>query len=189
MQAFKVKYGQKLFSAFGNSPMGYSLPASVGASIANKNKKVICIDGDGSIQINIQELHTIKKLNLPIKIFILNNNGYGIIKQFQELYLGGRYEASGKGVSNPNFKNIAKAFGINYNLIENHKNLFNLKKILKSKKSEIIEILIKPNQKIIPKLQFGNPLEDMSPLLTRKEFFDNMDIPLSTRNNKIFEAN
>ena len=89
--------GQKLFSAFGNSPIGYALPASIGASVVKKKSRIICIDGDGSIQINLQELHTIDKLKLPIKIFILNNNGYGIIKQFQELYLGARYEASGKG--------------------------------------------------------------------------------------------
>ena len=73
------------------------LPASIGASVAKGKSKIICIDGDGSIQINLQELHTIDKLKLPIKIFILNNNGYGIIKQFQELYLNKRYEASGKG--------------------------------------------------------------------------------------------
>ena len=95
IQSFKVKFGQKLFSAFGNSPMGYALPASIGASIVKNKSRIICIDGDGSIQINLQELHTIDKLQLPIKIFILNNDGYGIIKQFQELYLGKRYEASG----------------------------------------------------------------------------------------------
>ena len=75
LQGFKVKYGQRLFSAFGNSPMGYALPASIGASVAKGKSKIICIDGDGSIQINLQELHTIDKLKLPIKIFILNNNG------------------------------------------------------------------------------------------------------------------
>ena len=189
IQAFKVKYGQKLFSAFGNSPMGYALPASIGASIAKNKSKVICIDGDGSIQINIQELHTVDKLKLPIKIFILNNNGYGIIKQFQELYLGKRFEASGKGVSNPNFKKISKAFNINYNLIKNHNDLKYIKKIISSKSPEIIEVMIKSNQKIIPKLQFGNPIEDMSPLLPRKEFFNNMDIKTINRDKKIFEAN
>ena len=189
IQAFKVKYGQKLFSAFGNSPMGYALPASIGASIAKNKSKVICIDGDGSIQINLQELHTIDKLRLPIKIFILNNNGYGIIKQFQELYLGKRFEASGKGVSNPNFEKISKAFNINYNLIKNHKDLKHIKKIISTKKPEIIEVMIKSNQKIIPKLQFGNPIEDMSPLLPRKEFFSNMDIKIINSDKKIFEAN
>ena len=189
IQSFKIKFGQKLFSAFGNSPMGYSLPASIGASIVKGKKRIICIDGDGSIQINLQELHTIDKLKLPIKIFILNNGGYGIIKQFQELYLGKRYEASGKGVSNPDFKKISNAFNINYNLIKNHNELKKLDKIIDSKKTEIIEVRLKDNQKIIPKLQFGNPIEDLSPLLPRKEFYKNMDISLVRRNKRIFEAN
>ena len=189
LQAFKVKYGQKLFSAFGNSPMGYSLPASIGACIAKNKSRVICIDGDGSIQINLQELHTIDKLKLPIKIFILNNNGYGIIKQFQELYLGKRFEASGKGVSNPNFKKISEAFNINYNILRKHRDLNKLNRIISSKRPEFIEVMLKPNQKIIPKLQFGNPIEDMSPLLPRKEFFENMEIKSIKRDKKIFEAN
>lgn len=189
LQAFKVKYGQKLFSAFGNSPMGYALPASIGASIAKGKSRIICIDGDGSIQINLQELHTIDKLNLPVKIFILNNDGYGIIKQFQELYLGKRYEASGKGVSNPNFKKISLAFNIKYNILRNHNDLRKIKKIIDSKKAEIIEIKIKQDQKIIPKLQFGNPIEDMSPLIPRKEFLENMIVPLVNSDKKIFEAN
>jgi acetolactate synthase-1/2/3 large subunit len=189
IQSFKVKFGQKLFSAFGNSPMGYALPASIGASIAKNKKRVICIDGDGSIQINLQELHTIDKLKLPIKIFILNNDGFGIIKQFQELYLGKRYEASGKGVSNPNFKKVSNAFNINYNLIKNHSDLKKLNKIISSNKPEVIEIKLRNNQKIIPKLQFGNPIEDLSPLLPRSEFYKNMDISLIKRDKKIFEAN
>ncbi len=189
IQSFKVKLGQKLFSAFGNSPMGYALPASIGASVIKKKSRIICIDGDGSIQINLQELHTIDKLKLPIKIFILNNNGYGIIKQFQELYLGARYEASDKGVSNPDFKKISKAFNINYNSIKSHSDLKKLKRIIYSTKPEIIEVKLKENQKIIPKLQFGNPIEDMSPLLNREEFLSNMDVPVISRDKKIFEAN
>ena len=189
IQSFKVKFGQKLFSAFGNSPMGYALPASIGASIAKNNKRIICIDGDGSIQINLQELHTIDKLQLPVKIFILNNDGYGIIKQFQDLYIGKRYEASGKGVTNPDFRKISNAFNISYNLIKNHLDLKKLYKIISSKKPEIIEIKLKHNQTIMPKLQFGNPIEDLSPLLPRKEFNENMDISLIKPDKKIFEAN
>ena len=189
LQAFKIKFGQKLFSAFGNSPMGYALPASIGASIARNKQRIICIDGDGSLQINLQELHTMKKLNLPIKIIILNNNGYGIIKQFQELYLGKRFEASGKGVSNPDFKKISNAFNIKYNLIKNHNDIKKLKKIIYSNIPEIIEVKINDEQKIIPKLQFGNPLEDLSPLLPRQEFYKNMNVSLIMRNKKISEAN
>ena len=192
IQAFKVKGGQKLFSAFGNSPMGYAFPASIGASIVNNKGKVICIDGDGSIQMNIQELQTVVHNKLPIKIIVLNNNGYGIIKQFQDLYLNKRHEATTAktGVVNPNFKKVMKAYNINYTLISNHKNLKNkLKKPITSNKPEFIEVLLKPEQKIIPKLQFGKPIEDLSPLLARKEFENNMYVKTVQRSKKIFEAN
>jgi acetolactate synthase-1/2/3 large subunit len=193
IQAFKVKKGQRVFSAFGNSPMGYAFPAALGASFANKKKRVICIDGDGSIQINIQELQTMIANNLPIKLFIINNDGYGIIKQFQELYLNKRYEASipSKGVTNPNFKKISNAYGINYNEIKNNKQIDKvLDKILNSKKPEFVNVIIDPNQKIIPKLQFGKPIEDLSPLLSRTEFNKNMLIPQIRKISRDFsEAN
>ena len=179
IQSFKIKKGQRLFSAYGNSPMGYALPAALGASLANNKKRVICIEGDGGIQINIQELQTMAKNNIPVKLFIINNNGYGIIKQFQELYLGGRYEATipSKGVTNPDFKKISNAYGINYNEIKNNKEInVVLKKVLKSKKPELINVIIDSNQKIVPKLQFGKPIEDLSPLLSRSEFKKNMII-------------
>jgi len=163
MQSFKIKYGQMLFSAFGNSPMGYALPASIGAQIINKKKKIVSLNGDGSVQLNIQELQTLKKLKLPIKIIIFNNNGYGIIKQFQDLYLNKRHEASDRIVSNPNFKILSKGYGINYHLIRNNKNLSKLKKIIRSNKSEIIEVNIEDNEKIVPKLEFGKPIDDLSP--------------------------
>jgi len=192
LQAFKVKKGQKLFSAFGNSPMGYAFPASIGASIAKNKSKIICIDGDGSIQINIQELQTVANKKLPIKIIVLNNNGYGIIKQFQELYLKKRYEASIPkfGVTNPNFEKVSKAYKINFNKIKDNKSINRiLKKTIKSNKTEFIEVMLKPDQKIIPKLQFGNPIEDLSPLLSRTEFNKNMIIKSVSRSKKIFEAN
>jgi acetolactate synthase-1/2/3 large subunit len=193
IQAFKVKKGQRVFSAFGNSPMGYAFPAALGASLANKKKRIICIDGDGSIQINIQELQTMVANNLPIKLFIINNNGYGIIKQFQELYLNKRYEATipSKGVTNPNFKKISNAYGINYSEIKNNKEINKvLNKILNSKKPEFVNVIIDPNQKIIPKLQFGKPIEDLSPLLRRSEFKKNMIIPLLKESYSDFsEAN
>jgi len=193
IQAFKVKKGQRVFSAFGNSPMGYALPASLGASIANNKKRIICIDGDGSIQINIQELQTMVANNLPIKIFIINNNGYGIIKQFQELYLNKRYEATvpNKGVTNPNFSKISYAYGINYTEIKNNIKIDKvLSKILSSKMPEFVNIIIDPNQKIIPKLQFGKPIEDLSPLLPRAEFRKNMIIsPLKEASSDFSETN
>jgi acetolactate synthase-1/2/3 large subunit len=118
--------------------------------------------------------------NLPIKLFIINNDGYGIIKQFQELYLNKRYEASisSKGVTNPNFKKISNAYGVNYSEIKNNKQIDKvLNKILNSRKAEFVNVIIDPNQKIIPKLQFGKPIEDLSPLLLRSDFKKNMIIP------------
>ena len=193
IQAFKIKKGQRLFSAYGNSPMGYALPAALGASLAYNKHRIICIEGDGSIQINIQELQTMVANNIPLKLFIFNNNGYGIIKQFQELYLNGRYQGTttNTGVTNPDFEKISNAYGINYNEIKNNKEIEAvLNKVLKTKKSEFINILINPSQKIIPKLQFGKPIEDLSPLLPRSEFKRNMIIPdLDLENKNFTEAN
>ena len=192
IQALKVLKKQRLFSAFGNSPMGYAFPASIGASIALNKKRIICIDGDGSIQINIQELQTMISNKLPVKIIIINNNGYGIIKQFQDLYLDKRHEAvdSKKGVTNPNFKKVAKAYGIKYSEIKNNSNIDKiLKKAINSKNAEFINVFIKPDQKIIPKLTFGSSLEDLSPKLARDELLDNMIVKPVIRDKKIIESN
>ena len=117
----------------------------------------------------------------------------GIIKQFQELYLNKRFEASvsAKGVTNPSFKKISNAYGINYNEIRNNKDINKiLSKVLKTNKPEIINVIINTDQKIIPKLQFGNPIEDLSPLLSRKEFKKNMMIKLYNKKSKNYtEAN
>jgi len=193
IQAFKIKKGQRLFSAYGNSPMGYALPAALGASIANNKQRVLCIEGDGGIQINIQELQTMVSNNIPVKLFIINNNGYGIIKQFQELYLSRRYEATipSKGVTNPDFKKVSSAYGINYSEIKSNKEIDRvLKKVLRSKRPEFINVIINSNQKIIPKLQFGKPIEDLSPLLSRSEFKKNMIVSALREESENFsEAN
>lgn len=175
MQAWEVKKGQKLFSAYGNSPMGYAFPAAIGASIAMGKKPVICVDGDGSLQINIQELQTVAFHKLPIKLFVLNNNGYGIIKQFQELYLDSHYEATGKGYSCPDFIKVAEAYGIKSIKIKNVKEMKRkIKQALEFKGPVLIDVVINPNQKLNPKLEFGKPIEDISPLLPREEFHSNM---------------
>ena len=106
------------------------------------------------------------------------------------MYLSKRYEASGKGVTNPDFKKISKAYGINYCRIENHNEIAKkLDKVLKSNTPEFIDVIINPNQKIEPKLQFGNPIEDLSPLLNRNEFKKNMLIGSIRKKNKLIEIN
>ncbi len=175
IQGFEIKKGQRLFSAFGNSPMGYAFPASIGASFALRKSEVICIDGDGSFQMNIQELQTLVHHKLPVKIFILDNHGYGIIKQFQQLYIGSRFEATGKGYSCPDLLEVGKAYGIKTVTIKNHSELrTKIRKILQHKGPVLCDVILKDSQIIIPKLEFGKPIEDMSPLLPREEFMKQM---------------
>jgi len=176
MQALKLKKNQRMFSAFGNSPMGYALPASIGACIAKgKKKRIICLDGDGSLQINLQELQTINYYKLPIKLILMNNDGYGIIKQFKELYLKTKRDLSWKGISNPDFKKLSRTYNLKYFLISNNKSIDgNLKKFLSQKGAGFLEVKISPKQKIIPKLTFGDSIENTYPYLSKKELKKNI---------------
>lgn len=189
VQAWQVKENQELFSDFGNSSMGYALPASIGSSLARPGQDIICIDGDGGFQMNIQELQTVKHYNLPIKMFILNNHSYGIIKQFQEVYFEGRYVATTEdsGYSSPDFIKVAQGYGIETETIANHDELSSkLDKILKTPGPVLVDVHLADDQKLIPKLvavkspdgqrYISKPLEDMVPLLPREEFLANMII-------------
>ena len=181
MQSLKPKDDQRVFSNFGNSSMGYGLPAAIGAAIGNNNP-VICIDGDGGFQMNIQELQTVKHYNLPIKIFIMNNNCYGIIKQFQDSYFDSRYIATEvQDYSVPDFIKIANAYGIKSIEAnkENYKDVINL--VLKENNSILVNVIIDREQKLTPKLEFGNPLEDMSPYLDDETIKNNMIIDMIPR--------
>jgi acetolactate synthase-1/2/3 large subunit len=105
---------KRVISAWNHSPMGYSLPASIGACFSNGSNDVICITGDGGLQMNVQELATIQRHNLPIKIFVMNNHGHGIIQQGQDQYFEGEHVATNfeGGLPNPDYEKISKAYGI-----------------------------------------------------------------------------
>jgi acetolactate synthase-1/2/3 large subunit len=155
MQSAILKEGQKLFTNFGNSSMGYALPAAIGAAIGS-GKKVYCIDGDGGFQMNIQELLTVKKYDLPVEIIILNNSGYGIIKQFQDSYFDSKYVGTSKSDvfgDDVDFVKIAEAYGV----------------------KTLQDIPIPETQKIYPKLEFGNSLENMTPYI---DFEKDMIVPV-----------
>ena len=176
MQSFKVK-GQKIFTALNHSPMGYSMPATIGAYLADKTKNVICTIGDGSMQMNIQELATISHFNLPIKIFVINNNGYGLIKQTQDTWLDSRRVGvdSGSGLAMPNLIKIANAYGIKTVEINNHKEMDKkLRGVLKSKFPVLCDVKVDEKQKVIPKLEFGREIQDLSPRLNQEEMNLNM---------------
>lgn len=179
MQAWEIKDGQRLISTFGNSPMGYAFPAAIGAAFALPGKQIICIDGDGGFQPNIQELQTLFHYKLPVKIFILNNRTMGIINQFQELYFEDRhYAAAPEGnYTMPDFVKVAKAYGIEAFSIDKPSEIDSaIKKVFDYNGPILCNVLIDVNQKLNPKLIFGNPIEDMYPYLPNEEFNSNMII-------------
>ena len=180
MQAFECKPGQRLFHAFNNTPMGYALPASIGASIALGGRRVVCLTGDGGLQMNIQELATVVRHRLPIKLFLINNHGYSMIQQTQDQWLGSRYAASTieGGLAFPNFIKVAKAYG--WKTVSIRKNAELRRKLRQAFAAEgpvFCDVDIAPSRRVIPQVVFGRPIEDAAPLLERKQFMENMDIP------------
>lgn len=177
MQAFEFKEGQRLFHDFNNTAMGYALPASIGASIALDGKQIICVTGDGSIQMNIQELATVLRHNLPVKIFLINNHGYSMIQQTQDQWLNCRYEASTVqgGLAFPDFVKVAKAYGYKTSTIKTNRGLkVRIREVLDYQGPIFCNVEIGPEHRVIPQVRFGRPLEDPEPFLDRKEFLKNM---------------
>ena len=178
MQGYEPRVKQTIFSAFNHSPMGYAFPASIGDKLDKPDSEVVCITGDGGLNMNIQELGTLALQNLPIKIFILNNEEYGIIKQTQTTWLDSNYVCSdiASGVACPDFLRIAQAYDIKSESISSHENLDKkMQDVLFYSDGPIIcNVKIKTNQEILPKLSSGRPLEDMYPHLSEKELKDNM---------------
>ncbi len=164
MQGYKIRHKVRLFSAFNHSTMGYALPAAIGAQIASPGSRVIAIMGDGALQMNVQELGTIVHHNLPIKIFVMDNKGYGMIKQTQDDWLKSKYTAVDKnsGLGLPDMDKVAKAYGLEVWGISGYMNLNQIiNTILNLDKPVFCSVDIDPNQKIKPKLLFGKKLEEI----------------------------
>jgi len=187
-QCVKIRRGLRYITSGGFATMGYSIPASIGVSIAAGRKRVMCITGDGSFQQNIQELQSIVHHTLPIKIFILNNEGYLSIRFTQERYFNKRFigEGCSSGVSFPDSRKIARAYGIRFMRVSDNRTLDHvLGDALAWPGPVICEIMTPRDQLIIPtvasqKMENGTmvsrPLEDMYPFLDREEFRRNMFI-------------
>ena len=191
-QAAYIKKGQRLYTNSGCAAMGYEIPASIGACIGSNQNKVVCLAGDGSLQMNIQELQTIVHHKLPIKIFVLNNNGYHSIRQTQSTFfeppLVGCNPQS--GVSFPDMERIAYAYQIPFVRCSSHKELdYAITTTLDGNKPTICEVMLTLEQSFAPRVSsyrlpdgriISKPLEDLAPLLNRKEFRENMIIkPIS----------
>jgi acetolactate synthase-1/2/3 large subunit len=177
MQGYKVKKNQRLVTALNNSPMGYALSGAIGASIALGNREILCITGDMGLLMNIQEYATIQRLQLPIKIFIFNNEGHGIVRQTQNDWLGSRHESTDHehGLANVNFVEVSKAFGIPAIELKSQAEVDEkLEGILRTPGPMTINLAMGYDQKTIPFLKFGRPIEDANPLLDRKAFLDAM---------------
>ncbi len=165
-QAWAVR-DHTLFTAGGNSPMGYGLPAAIGAKLETPGRQVVSFNGDGGFQLNIQELQTVSYHNLDIAIVIMNNQSYGIIKQFQDSYLEHRYTASRDGYGTPDFGRIAEAYGLRYARIENMDQI--TPELFKSG-AIIIDVALSEHTLIEPKLEMGRPINDQFPYLPADEY-------------------
>ena len=190
MQAIKIKPGTRIFNSEGLGSMGFGIPAAIGACLAADKQETICIDGDGGFVMNMQELELVNRYKLPIKFFVLNNDGYGSIKTTQTNHFGGRLVASdpSSGLTLPDISKIADAFDIPHVKIFDNDMLCHLmKKILNTEGPLMIEVMIDPNHRTAPKasvyktkdgLFATRPMEDLAPFLSKEEFESEMLVPI-----------
>jgi acetolactate synthase-1/2/3 large subunit len=189
MQTFRAKPGLRVFNSEGLGPMGFGIPAAIGGCLASGKRRTVSIDGDGGFHMNSQELETVRRLNLPIKFFVLNNNGYGSIKATQNGYFGGFLVASdpSSGLTLPDTLKIAAAYGIPTVRIHHHGELREkVAGMLLQDGPVVCEVMVSPEDRTSPKVSsaqrpdgtmVSKPLEDLWPFLDRDEFRGNMLIP------------
>ncbi len=200
-QAAQIKSGQRLYTNSGCASMGYDLPAAIGAWFAQREysgggtlpdndqkprERIVCLAGDGSIMMNLQELQTIITHHIPVKIFVLNNRGYHSIRQTQHNYFADNIVGCGEesGLSFPSFEKLAAAFGYDYAAIRRLNDCNSaIPQTLESASASICEVFLDLNQQFAPKLasrkledgrMVSSPLEDMAPFLSREEFAENI---------------
>tara|TARA_B100001540_G_C15803683_1_gene641066 strand:+ start:174 stop:1964 length:1791 start_codon:yes stop_codon:yes gene_type:complete len=176
-QSIRLKDDMTMFSSYGLGEMGYGLPGALGAAIAGNGREVLCLNCDGGMMMNIQELQTIIQHNLPIKIVIFNNDGYLMIKHTQKMLFNGNYSAVDKntGIVLPDYMKVAKAFGYENFRIKTWSEFdFYFPRFMNHKGPSICEIYMPSEQEFIPKVKgvvqkdgsmFAPPLEEMSPIL------------------------
>lgn len=190
-QAFQVKAGQRFITNPNTASMGFCLPAAVGVCLAAGRASTVCVTGEGSLQMNIQEFQTIVQNRLPVKLFVINNQGYHSIRQTQSSYfeppLVGVGEESGD-LSFPDLSRLVPAYGLSYRCCKSAEELpGTIREVLDMEGAAVCEIFVTKYQKTEPKTaskrladgrMFSAPLEDMYPFLSREELKENMYIPL-----------
>lgn len=185
-QAFGMKKGQRMINSPGLGSMGYGLPQSIGVCVASGRRRTVCIVGDGGLQHNIQELETLRRLGLPIKLFVLNNNGYASIRNTHTRFFDGRLVCCdpSSGLTLPDTRQISISYGINTERIMDQSNLIrDITEVLATEGPSVCEVLIDPDLQTAPRLfsvarsdgtMESRPLEDLWPFLDREEFESNM---------------
>jgi len=173
----RLKEGAKMFSSYGLGEMGYGLPAAFGAAVSAPDRPVLCLNCDGGMMMNLQELQTIIQHNLNVKIIIFNNDGYLMMKHTQKLLFNGVLTAANSetGIVLPDYMKVAEAFGYEKLRIKSWDDFNNhFKTFIESDRPAICEIFMPPEQDFVPKVKgvvlddgsiFAPPLEEMSPLL------------------------
>lgn len=175
-QSFQLKSSQRLLNSGGMGSMGFALPAAIGASLAS-DQEVVVIAGDGGFQVNIQELDTISRMYLPIKIFILNNSSLGMVRQFQDLYFNGRQQSTVN--PNPDFKKIAQSYEIPAYQIQSKLDIESvLDQVFNIDGPVLVEVALEKDSVVNPKLVVNRPIEDMYPHIDRDELKQIMLIDL-----------
>jgi acetolactate synthase-1/2/3 large subunit len=190
-QNIKIKDGMQMFTSLGLGEMGYGLPGSLGAGVANPGKPIVCLNCDGGIMMNLQELQTIKDSGIPLKLVIFNNDGYLMIKHTQKMLFNGNYVSvnNNTGIGIPEFDKLMPAFGFSYFRLEDPEKCdMMISDFLNQDGLSVLEVFMDPEQDFIPKvkgvLQNDNtilppPIEEMSPLLSLDDVTDNMLISIS----------
>jgi acetolactate synthase-1/2/3 large subunit len=186
MQAFRVREGQRVCNAPGLGAMGTGLPGAIGVCLASGRKRTICVNGDGGFQLNIQELETVRRLNLPIKFFVLDNGGYACIQAMQRSHFEGRLVGSdpSSGLTLPDVGRIAEAYGLSTARIAGQTDLRGqIRAVLQREGPVVCVVKTSPAEKTMPRVTsvlqkdgslVSNPMEDMWPFLDREELSANM---------------
>ena len=164
-QSLELQENQLFITSGGMGAMGYALPASIGVYFANRKPNVV-IAGDGGFQLNIQELQTIFRNKLPIKMVVLNNKNLGMIRQFQDSYFNSRYQSTFWGYNPPDFEKVAKAYEINAGTVSQTENINEELKKMWANPNEpyLLQVMIDSYANAYPKIAFGKPLTEMEPL-------------------------
>jgi len=195
MQSLSITDDMRIHHDCNNTAMGWALPAAIGGAIRNPSRSTTCLSGDGSFMMNLQELSTSKIYSPNLKIIILNNLGYGMVRQTEDQWLSGKHigtDGREGDITFPDFCKLAESFGLKSGRAENQHQLHSsLKEMYIDKTLNLLEVIIDPTSRVVPQTRFGYPLEDSEPVLSLHELEDSMLIPLlpiSTKNRSKIKA-